>query len=327
MTEENGHFKLIQKTNFNDINDNLKVKESDLCFQDENHIYQFKYVEPEIEYREKIKPGVYSLITQGNYITTKKTELRTRKLLSSVVNSKLITDESNLFFDNLDVYEELNKPKARKILMHSDPGMGKTATITQYCQDAIVADPGTVVLVWPTAEIDSTDVSKFLSKFSIYEKECTRMILIMEDIGGGEREGHHGSRSVDSAMLDILDGLQVTFKLPTLILATTNYPQNLLSALADRPGRFDLILKLNPPLFEEQVKLIEFIGNKDLDDRAKSALKEFGKDFSIAHLDEIVIRSRLRKVHIAETIEEIRKHRDLFNNDFEENNEVGFKGW
>jgi len=319
-----GYFKLLKKTLFTEIDKDTTFSESDLCFQDDNSIYQFRYTEAEIEYKKKLEPGIFSLIQVNNKVTTKKTEFRNRKLLTSVVNTQAIKAESDAFFDNLDIYKELEQPMARKILMYSDPGMGKTAAITEYCKEAYNNDPGTVVLVWPTAEIESTDVSKFLSKFSEYTKKCTRLILVMEDIGGGEREGYAGSRSVDSAMLDLLDGLQVTFKLPTLILATTNYPQNLLSALADRPGRFDLILQLKPPSFQEQLDLVQFISKQPVDDDTKEALEKFAKGFSIAHLLEVVIRSRLHKKPLAETIKEVYNHRDKFKKNFESGKGVGF---
>ncbi len=148
----------------------------------------------------------------------------------------------------------------------------------------------------------------------------------MEDIGGGEREGYGGERAVDSAMLDLLDGLQVTFKLPTLIIATTNYPQNLLSALADRPGRFDLIMQLKPPKADERVDLIKFIGNWDeLEDASIRSIKEEANDFSIAHLKEAVVRSKLHRKTLAEVIKEIRDHKDRFKNNFDDKEEtLGF---
>ena len=320
-----GKFKCIQKTHFGDIEVGTEVSESDLCFQDDNHIFQFKYEEPKEKHKEIIKAGIFSLEERNGSIFTKKTDIRNRNLLTSVNNTKSITDEANIFFNNLDVYDKLGEPKSRKILLYSDPGMGKTATITQYCQDALVKDPGTVVLIWPTSQIEAHDVSEFLSKNSIYDKKCTRLILVMEDIGGGEREGNGGARSVDSAMLDLLDGIQVTFKLPTLIIATTNYPQNLLSALADRPGRFDLIMQLRPPSYQEQIDLIEFISKEKLSDEDKKAFKvNDAATFSIAHLKEIVIRSMLHKQSIADTVKEIIAHRDRFSKGFEDKNDVGF---
>lgn len=325
MTRNKGKFTLVKKTFFSEVDEKTELAESDLCFQDDNAIYQFKYNEPEDNHKEVIEPGIFSLEEKSGHIYTKKTDVRERTLLTSIVNTKSITDEADIFFNNLDVYEELGEPKARKILLYSDPGMGKTATITQYCKDAIEKDPGTVVLIWPTSDIESHDVNEFLSKNSVYDEKCTRLILIMEDIGGGEREGSQGARAVDSAMLDLLDGIQVTFKLPTLIIATTNYPQNLLSALADRPGRFDLIMQLQPPSKEERIDLIKFIGKyNELDDKDLSAISKTADGFSIAHLKEAVIRSKLHKKSLAGIIKEIKAHRERFKKGFEDSEGMGF---
>lgn len=323
----NGHFILKKITRFDDIKADTTLPESDLCFQDDRSIYQFKFEKAEEEYKETIMPGIFSLQEANSRIVPKPTEFRNRNLLTSVVNTDSIVAEANTFFQNLHVYEELGEPKARKILIHSEPGMGKTATITHYCLHAVKEDAGTVVLQWPTSQIDSSDILNFLSKYSEYDPACTRLILLMEDIGGGEREGSYGSRAVDSSMLDLLDGLQVTFRLPTFIIATTNYPQNLLSALADRPGRFDLIMALKPPSYEERIKLVEFIAKRDLSDVEKEAFRAKGCElFSVAHLKEAVIRSRLHNKPVPEVVKELIKHRETFKKAFEEKGSVGFGG-
>ena len=325
MARKEGYFKLKKKVRFKDINEDIIIPESDLCFQDDKHIFQMEYIDSEEQQKIEIKPGVFSLSHQGPQLVIKPIELRTTEILKEITNSKKIYDEANIFFNNLHVYDKLGETKARKILLYSDPGMGKTATITDYCNRAVEEDPGSVILVWPTSSIESHEVLDFLSKNSEYTAECTRLIFLMEDIGGGEREGKHGSRGVDSAMLDILDGIGVTFKLPTLIIATTNYPQNLLSALADRPGRFDLIMKLDPPTADERVKITEFIAKRLLNESEKKAITDSQlDDFSIAHLKEIVIRSMLHRKSIADTVKELIDHKKNFKNAYEEKSGFGF---
>lgn len=323
-----GKFVLKKKTPFSELGNTTELPESDLCFQDEEAIYQFKFEKPETDHKEVIEPGIFTLQESMGVVSLKKSELRTRNLLTSVANTKSIIDEADVFFNNLDVYRELEEPMARKILIHSDPGMGKTATITQYCMHAIAEDPGTVILIWPTSQVESSDVLDFLSKNSEYKPEATRVILIIEDIGGGEREGSGSTRAVDSSLLDLLDGLQVTFKLPTLIIATTNYPQNLLSALADRPGRFDLIMALQSPSYSEKLQLTEWIAKRELTDDEKEAFKTKGAEgFSVAHLKEVVIRSRLHKKPYGEIIKQLVEHRKRFSKNFEKDGGgVGFGG-
>ena len=325
MARKDGFFKLKKKIKFKEIGEEYILPESDLCFQDDKHIFQFEYVENKEESTLDVKPGVFKLANVMHKVVPQKMELRINDIKKDITNSKRIYDEANVFFNNLDVYEELGETKARKILLFSDPGMGKTATITDFCSNAVKEDPGTVVLIWPTSTVESHDVLDFLSSNSEYTEDCTRLILVMEDIGGGEREGNGGSRSVDSALLDILDGIGVTFKLLTLMIATTNYPQNLLSALADRPGRFDLMMKLNPPSPEERIGIVEFISKRELNDEEKKCISSKDiNDFSIAHLKEVIIRSRLHKKSICECVKELIDHKKNFKEAYEDKKGVGF---
>lgn len=299
--------------------------QSDLCIQDEKNIYQFKYEESENDGMIEIVPGCHVLAQANGKILIEDMQMSTRNLLMSITNTKLIVDEANIFFNNLHVYDELNEPKARKILLYSDPGCGKSATIAKYCSDAMKDDPGTVILMWPTSSIDSDNVLKFLTTGCVYAPTCTKMVFIVEDIGGGEREGSFNSRQVDSALLDMLDGVQCTFKIPTLVIATTNFPENLLNALADRPGRFDLLMQLKPPSFDERVALVEHIGKILLSQEDKDALKSKDVDgFSIAHLKEVVIRGRLHQKPINVIVKEVINHRKIFKKDFSEKSEESF---
>jgi AAA+ superfamily predicted ATPase len=148
----------------------------------------------------------------------------------------------------------------------------------------------------------------------------------MEDIGGGERDRGYGKSAVDSAMLDLLDGIKVNFKLPTLIIATTNHPESMIGALADRPGRFDNILKIDFPSSEERVKIVEFIAKRALEAEEKEYISHSRfKDFSIAYLKEAVVRSMLHRKTLQDTFKELIEHKNRFKRDFEENDgEVGF---
>lgn len=313
-----GFFTFKNKISFREIGTDTVIPESDLCFQDEQFVYQFEFKKPDEDQPTIIPPGIFTLAeTSGGSIIIEEAQLRERSLLTSIVNTQKIIDEASTFFNKLHIYEELGEPKARKILLHSAPGFGKTSTITHFCHHSIKEDPGTVVLIWPTNEVSASQISHFLSEESEYTKECTKLILVMEDIGGGEKESSGGARSVDSAMLDLLDGLKVTFFLPTFIIATTNYPQNLLSALADRPGRFDLIMPLKNLSYEEKIALVEFIGKRPLSEADKLVFKNKDTvDFSVAHLKEIVVRSRLHDRSIADVVKELVEHKKNFKKDF-----------
>jgi len=324
-----GKFIVEKITSFDDL---LKGKEdvlpeSDLCFQNEEGIVQFKYKSTKNNRKLSVKPGMYLLTQTQMGIIPEKTELHKKKLLESITNTQTIINEANTFFDRLHVYDKLQRPKKRGVLLYSAPGMGKSMAISDFCNKAMQEDPGTVVFVWPTSDIESSVVSKFLSVNSKFTPKCTRLVLIIEDIGGGEREGNYGSRGVDAGMLNLLDGLEVTFKLPTFIIATTNYPENLLKELADRPGRFDLMLELDPPTSQERIDLVEFLLQSPMSLEDKEAIKSEKYDnFSLAHVEEIVVRSLLHDKSLSIVAQELLEHSKRFKREFSKDSErnIGF---
>jgi SpoVK/Ycf46/Vps4 family AAA+-type ATPase len=321
MTGSDGKFILKKKTAFKDMALDLEkeLPESDLCFQDGENIYQYKFEKPEEDRFYEIKPGTFVLTETSAGIELKKMEFKERSLLETVSNTSRIMGEAAKFFTRLHVYEKLQRPKKRGVLLYSNPGMGKTSAIERVCLNLIKEDSGTVVMVWPTSEIEADKIVKLLTTNSKYTQECTRMVLIIEDIGGGESERHRSSGGVDSGLLNLLDGVGVVFRLPTFIIATTNHPEALLASLADRPGRFDLMLKLQPPSHDEKIKLMEFISKRNLTDEEKVCLNAKGaEEFSVAHLEEIAVRAELDDKTYPQVVKEIINHKELFKRDFEE---------
>ena len=327
MSKE-GKFFLKRKTSFSEISDGLctDLPESDLCFQDGKNIYQFKFEKEEDHKSYEIKPGIYMFMDSSSGLEMKPMQFKSRSLLETASNTSKIMNEAHTFFKKLHVYEKLGRPKKRGVLLYSAPGMGKTSALEKVCLDLIAEDPGTVVAVWPTSDVEADQIVKLLGVRSSYTKECTRMILVIEDIGGGEREAHRSHSAVDSGLLNLLDGVGVVFSLPTFIIATTNHPENLLASLADRPGRFDLMMKLQPPSHNEKISLMEFICKRELTEEEKTALGKKGTEqFSVAHLEEIAVRSELHDKTYSQVIDELIKHKELFSKDFEEKeSKIGF---
>lgn len=322
-----GKFVVKKVTKFSELveGQNIELPESDLCFQNENTIVQLSYIKPDEERKYEIKPGMYALQDSNQGIVTSKMEIQVDRMLETVDNTSKIIGEARKFFSRLDAYERRGRIKKRGVLLYSSPGCGKTSAIKKFCSDFVSEDPGTVVFMWPTSSVDADSIVSFLSTRSEYTPECTRLILIIEDIGGGERTGDRGPAPVESGLLNLLDGVGVTFKLPTFIIATTNHPENLLESLADRPGRFDLMLELQPPKLEERIALLEFIEGRTLTFEERDALAMKGADdFSIAHLNEIAVRADLDGKTFAEVVRELIEHSKRFDNAFQKKRSTGF---
>jgi hypothetical protein len=329
MSDRNieGKFVIKKVTKFSELveGQTLEIPESDLCFQNENTIVQLSYVKPEDTAKYEIKPGIYTLEQTSAGISTAKTDIYVERMLESIDNTSKIIGEARKFFSRIDAYERRGRIKKRGVLLYSKPGCGKSSAIKKFCTDFVKEDPGTVVFMWPTSSVEADSITAFLSTQSEYVAECTRLVLIIEDIGGGERTGERGPAPVESGLLNLLDGVGVTFKLPTFIIATTNHPENLLESLADRPGRFDLMLELAPPNLEERIALLEFIEGRELNAEEKMALARKGaEDFSIAHLNEIVVRADLDGKSIPDVVQELIEHSKRFDNAFQKKRTTGF---
>ena len=150
MSDE-GKFVLKRKTSFAEMAAGSvnELPESDLCFQDKENIYQFGFEKPEDEKMYEIEPGTFVLTETMAGLILKKMQFKERSLLETVSNTERIMGEAKKFFSRLSVYDKLNRPKKRGVLLYSSPGMGKTSAIEKVCADLRKEDPGTVVMVWP----------------------------------------------------------------------------------------------------------------------------------------------------------------------------------
>lgn len=330
-TTSKSKFKIKKVTKFDDLlgeaGSKVELPTSDLCLTSDTVIAQFDYEEgDEQEEQKKIKvhPGIYTMTMTMAGMRLDQTELRTDELLAGVANTTTIVNQGKHFFKKLHVYQKRKRPAKRSILFYSGPGMGKSAAIRFSIKELVAEDPGTVALIWPSSEVKPEHVGRFFTFNAEYVQGCTRVILVVEEIGGSEEDGAHARREVSAGLLNFLDGINVTFKLPTFIVATTNYPQNLLKELADRPGRFDRLIELDPPSLAEKIKLLEFFEGRPLNESEQAALAaNDAKDLSIAHIQEIGIRAEIEDLSFEEVIRQMVEHRARFAKGFDKKGSLG----
>lgn len=330
MSEEQkeGKFKVIKVTELDDLAFlNKEIPESDLTIQTDKQLIQFKYEKEDSENKKLtvIKPGIYSLEEGNAGIYLDKMELRKYKLLECIDNTNTILSEANKFFSRISVYKELKRDPKRALLLASPPGVGKTSAINKVCEKILEEDEGTCVVVWDTSSIRSSSVNKFFLNNSKFDKKTTKLIMVMEDIGGGSVEDSYGARGADSSLLNLLDGIGTPFKgVPTFIIATTNNPEQSVAALIDRPGRFDKVVIMDTPNEKECTDLLAFIAERELSEEdVKAAALAAKNKFSIAHLQEVVIRSRLDDISLLESTEQLVNHKKNFKNAFQKVNGFG----
>ena len=327
--KNDAYFKIKKITKISDLESQKvsRIPESDLSIQTDNSIIQLEHVESsDDKCKIIIKPGCYSILNSSSGADLSKTILKKYKLLESVDNTTQILSEANKFFSKLDIYKKIGRDPKRAILIASPPGVGKIAAINKVCE-RLLEDKGTAVIIWDTSSVRSSTVNNLFLNMAIFSKNLKKLILVIEDIGGGSTDDYDGPRGADSALLNLLDGMGNPFlSIPTLIISTTNNPEQSVEALIDRPGRFDKVIQLSTPNEEESIKLLEFISKRKLDIEDIEAAKLAAKDgFSIAHLQEIVVRSMLDDVSFLKAAKQLSAHKKKFKNAFQNVRSVGLK--
>ena len=289
---------------------------SDLSIERDGHVIQFELESEQVFKKLEIVPGIFNLTKTMAGIIPTPMEVKNERLLPDFSNTKKILNEFNSFFNRLEIYEELGLDKKRGLLMYGPPGTGKTRSINNGIAEICKDDPNTVVFNWNTNDLDSSSVFSFFANSTDY-KDVSRQLIIIEDIGMSV-EGYGGPKSVDSSLLNFLDGIGLAFQVPTYIVATTNYAHNLPENLVNRPGRFDEWIEVGYPSAEERVVLAEFIGDNEISENEKEELKSSKCDeFSIAHIREVVIRAKRDGVGIDGAIQKLEDHKKRFNKGFE----------
>jgi ATP-dependent 26S proteasome regulatory subunit len=310
----------------NALEEGLELDESDLALLDkDNKFWQWTYVPDKSDELSPVSPGVFSLSTKDGDMVNSPTEFNVAKnIMEDYIHTKDLTDKIDHFFNKLHIYQKYGVFPKRGILLHGPQGSGKSLILSKVSQ-TYAADGETVVLYWPTDRFKASDVKYHLKRLA-YEAKCKKLIFIIEDIGGVSIDTGGQKLSVEPSLLSILDNVESVFKIPTLILATTNFPENLLANIANRPKRFDYIHSVGNPSDEARSKFLEFFsqGIASEEELLRIKHKDF-KDFSIAHIEEVVIRAELEDVSISVSMELVLQQSKIAANSFmKEANKLGF---
>lgn len=317
-----GHFTIKAKTKLNEEPIGHKLNECDFACVVGDTFVQLEYVEESRKAEPyKVTSGIWTIKKSMLGLSLAPTEFSDDKLLDSFIHTKNITDKVDSFFKRLHVYKQfgIDVPK-RTILLWGPAGTGKSSGITKvvekYSKEKDVA-----VLIWKTDVLDPHDVKEFIKTFEYVEVK--RLIFIAEDIGGIEVD--QVRIQSESSLLSLLDNQEKAFKIPVLMLITTNYPENLLGNLTNRPQRIDDKIEIGFPPPEARYELMKFFGGTNCppeDILKKIKEKKYG-EFSPAHIKEIYVRSAIYDLPMDETMEQIQKEIEHFKNLFQTKVKLG----
>jgi SpoVK/Ycf46/Vps4 family AAA+-type ATPase len=324
-----GHFKISSKKKLSEMEPGQELSTSDYAtLTPDGYFVQMEYVETD-DTKDRIpthvKPGIFSMKKSMAGMFLQETEFSKDRILEGFVETKFIEERVDKFFEKIGLYRELEIENIkRSMLITGRPGMGKSTMInktsTRYGQDK-----QTLVLVWHTDIFEAGEVKNFVQSFEYEKHGVTRMILVVEDLGGGTMEGSR--RPSDSSLLSILDNKEKTFKVPVFILATTNNPEMFQENVMDRPERFDDVMEAPAPSAEARAALLKFFAkNYPVQPEALEKIKSTAcKEMSPAHIREVVMRGLLYDKTQLEVIEELLKHSKAYSKGFaKQTGGVGF---
>lgn len=300
------HFVVKSKKHLDTLNEGDRIEESDFAtLTPTGYFVQLEYKEDREDRKTKVEPGLWKIGKVSGNLKLIKTEFIKETVLDQFVNTQEIEHSAEAFFSNLQTYRDygIEVPK-HSILIFGPPGGGKTTTISKVC-NRYLQDKETAVVVWNTDKFESWQVKDFISTFS-YETGTKKLILIAEDLGGIEMQGR--DIPSDSSLLSLLDNKSKTFSIPTLIISTTNHPENFLSNLTNRPERFDDKIKVNYPNADARLELLQFfLKNKETPSEESVAFIKSNKckEFTPAHIKQAVIRSATRKKSLLDALQSV----------------------
>jgi SpoVK/Ycf46/Vps4 family AAA+-type ATPase len=174
------------------------------------------------------------------------------------------------FYNNEALYESLGMKKKLGVLLYGNCGTGKTYMITHLMKKYL--DKAVIIF------IDAQFPTHFVKKLKAFDQ---KYIFIFEEL----TQNISNEREMSQILL-FLDGENSLNQ--QLVFATTNYPEQLPTNLASRPGRFDKLFHIDNPSREVREKYLK----EKLGEVSDNILKDT-EGQSIAYLKEMIISSKI----------------------------------
>ena len=208
-----------------------------------------------------------------------------RLILAGALKQEILDDLSR-FFAAREIYEKYSIPWKRGILLTGPPGNGKTCTIKALVNQ--LSRPCLYVKSLKS-EDDSDDVN--IKNVFARARQSAPCILVLEDLDSLIADASK------SAFLNELDGFPSNTGMA--VIGTTNHPERLDPAIADRPSRFDRKFHFGPPDCSLRAEFLR-VWNDDIEPSARlsagaiTSVAAETEGFSFAYLRELCTSSLVR---------------------------------
>ena len=275
------------------INSMLPTVESWVTLDNKNFFFSFKCV-------DTIPSGLYSMTyndSQGYGLSKMDYKGEDFFNLPSLPHEQIVKD-LQIFWDNKEKFIKYKLNPKRGIILHGDPGCGKTSLIYLLVEEIKRRNGISVYFDMPDNWVE---IAKLIRKVEVYRP----ILCIIEDIDLViEKFG-------EEVFLNFLDGLNSITNV--VYVATTNNIEKIPDRIKDRPSRFDKKYEIKKPDdSDRELYLKTKLLPEDLKKYNINKLVKDTKNFTMAHLKEAFISlyilgndyneviSRLKKSKITE---------------------------
>ncbi|KAK3381845.1 P-loop containing nucleoside triphosphate hydrolase protein [Podospora didyma] len=212
-------------------------------------------------------------------------------ILEASMKASIVRDVQG-FFDARDMYADLGVPWKRGIILHGEPGNGKTLSLSALMKSLSMREPPVPTLY--IRSLERANGSQFAIE-NIFSKarSSAPCLLVLEDLDCLVFD------RAKSYFLNEVDGLEANDGI--LIIATTNNLEKLDPALAHRPSRFDKKYHFPCPKEPERVLYCQTWRRTLLKRNVYTfpeslceKIAEITEGFSYAYLKELFLSTLLR---------------------------------
>ncbi len=196
-----------------------------------------------------------------------------------------IQDDLAHFLASQEIYETYGIPWKRGILFIGSPGNGKTHAVK-----ALINKMQVPCLYVKSLKSQYDNPHHSIQQVFKRARQTAPCILVLEDLDSLVGEENR------SFFLNEIDGFAANTGI--VILATTNHPERIDSAILNRPSRFDRKYYFELPALPERVAYINLWNEKfkpalRLADTAINQIAEMTEGFSFAYLKELFLSSMM----------------------------------
>lgn len=257
-----------------------------------------------------LPPAIYTLTAGDGSVFFNKTKVLTDDLieLDDSASIKVIAGIEK-FWTSKSKFDQFGILFKRGILMWGPAGSGKTATVNLLMND-LVRRGGMVVLVQsPPLAIQGLHELRRI-------EPARPIIVVLEDIEEMINSyGEHG-------LLSLLDGEHQVSNV--VVLATTNYPEQLGERIINRPSRFDEVILVDMPSAKARYRYLKHVlKNTVPEEELQKWVIETDK-LSIAHLRELIVATQCLGRPYLEVVTRLKKMKIRPNSERRGKEDAGF---